>query len=385
MKILFLTTILPVKARTGGEFVSQLFVNSIKSLGYEVDILGYSRINEVCENVPPYMHLAKRIIIESNTSKCFTIINIVKSFFYKRCYSSQKYVTKKYIELLKKNITKNNYSAIIIDHFQMGWVLKYLPKNIKIISISHNVESDLYKQLSEEGGYFSRVLYQREAYLMQQLENKVFTASQFVWLLTDNNKKRYLKLLPGINEKNLKAVCISSFNKRDGQIVIHEKEGDIGMIGSWTWDANNKGLMWFFKEVYPHLPNSLSIQIAGLGAEWLQDKYNNVRYLGFVDSADDFILKSKVVAIPSIAGNGIQTKTIHAISLGQNIVATPFAVRGIDNLPSYIRLAAKPTEFASMLVSSIAEKKNNHCEEAKQWNETRNAQFLASISEFLES
>jgi hypothetical protein len=382
MKILFLTTILPIKTKGGGEIVSKLFVDNLSSLGYTVDVFGYLRTRDESDALPLNMHLVKKIVIESSASKLFTLVNIIKSYLHRCCFSAQKYITKEYVALLKKHIVQDNYSWIIIDHFQMGWVLDFIPPNMNVISISHNVESDLYVRLSEENhsNFLFHCVYKREANLMRLLEAKIFKSSQLVWLLTESNKKRYLELFPQIKSEKLKCVCIPPINGIGDKIINRSQEWDIGILGTWSWEANNRGLVWFFEEVYPLLPTSFSIRVAGFGADWLCNKYKNVQYVGFVNDANEFMKSSKVIAIPSITGDGIQIKTIQSIALGQRIVATSFALRGIDSLPSYVSCADNPTDFSQKLVSMLALEKQDYDVEADQWCKNRKKQFFNDIS-----
>jgi len=386
MKILFLTTILPLKASSGGEIVSRLFVDKLKSLGYAVDVLGYLRKNDNDSAIPSNMHLVKKIIIESHSSKWFTIVNILKSIIHKRCYSSQKYITKEYIQALKQHIAQNDYSLAIIDHSQMGWLLKYIPRHIKIASIAHNVETDLYKELSQDVSVnlLLRQIYKRETKKMLSLEKQLISVSQFVLVLTKSNNEKYAEFCPDCKNK-LKTITIPPINEPNNTVTFNQECWDIGIIGTWTWEANNKGLLWFFEEVYPQLPANISIRIAGKGADWLQGKFKNVQYVGFVDSADLFMQKSKVIAIPSVAGDGIQIKSIQAISLGQQIVATSFALRGIDGIPAYVRCADEPGKFAEELVAMLSSEQQNFKELALQWSNQRSTQFESVILECMNS
>lgn len=380
MKILFLTTLLPFNTKSGGEVVSQLFIENLMEFGYSVDVLGYLRKSDKESNKPADMHLVKKIVIESSSSKLFVIYNIIKSYIYNQCYSAQKYTTRAYIKSIYHFLKNNDYEWIIIDHFQMGWVLKYLPPNIKIASIGHNMESDLYKQLAENADMRKvlRYIYKREANKMLLLENKIINRSQFVWLLTEENKSRYSELFQSSDNK-LKAVCIpptNTINKIDQ--VNYEKRWDIGLIGTWSWDANQEGLKWFFDKVYPLLPKTVSICIAGIGADWLLNKYENVSYIGFVENANKFMKESRVIAIPSITGDGIQIKTLHAISLGLQIVATSFALRGINNPPSYVFKADDSVAFKEQLLHMISHLQIN-TQEALSWCNSRRQKFIKDM------
>jgi hypothetical protein len=385
MKILFITTVLPLKARSGGESVSRSIINKLLALGYEVDVLGYLRKETKSDSIPLYMHLAKKIPIESKSSISYTLYNILKSILYRRGYTSQKYITKEYIALLTSLLSNNNYSLVFMDHIQMGWLLDFIPSTLKIVGCAHNVECDLHmKRAKENRNIFLRLLYKRESKLMQLLEQRVTERSELLWLLTEDNRTRFLQLFPHIDGKKLKTLCVPS-DIMPKPSMNNEKKWDIGMIGTWTWDATNRGLVWFFNKVYPHLPNDVTICVAGMGADWLKGMYKNVCYLGFVESAEEFMNQSKVMVITCFSGDGIQIKTLNAIGTGCNTVANLFALRGIGEIPSYIKVAEEPAEIAKLLVETINDSKQDNYLEAVEWYNRRNERFLSDISTPIEN
>jgi hypothetical protein len=380
MRILFITTLLPLTARSGGESVSRLIIEKLLASGYEIDVLGYLRRETKSDSIPVYMHLVKKIPVESKSSIYYTLYNIFKSILCCKSCTSQKYITSRYVKLLKSFLNKNNYSLVFIDHIQMGGLLDFIPSNLKVVSLSHNVESDLYmKRACEERNFFLRLLYKREAKLLKLLEQKVSERVELLWLLTDDNRMRFLQLFPHIAGEKLKTLCIPS-DIVPKPFINNEIKWDIGMIGSWTWDATNRGLIWFFDKVYPFLPDNITISIAGMGADWLRGMYKNVCYLGFVESAEEFMRQTKVIVITCFSGDGIQIKTVNAIGSGCNTIANSFALRGISEIPSYVKVAEEPDEFAKLLVDTI---KNFACDnyyEAVEWYNRRNEKFLSDLS-----
>jgi glycosyltransferase involved in cell wall biosynthesis len=365
VKILFITTVLPAKARSGGECVSNLLVSKLISLGHDVDVLGYLRLEDEIET-PPNMRLVKKTVIESSGSKFFTVKNIAKSIFCGRCYSSQKYVSREYVDSLK-NCFGEGITTVLI-HLQMGWILDYIPRNVKVIAVNYNVESDFYEKMSQGNIKFAlKLLYRREAKLVKRLEARVFKRADLSWNVTEENNNRYMELFPQMENKFL-TLCVPPNTEQSNFAgnINAGKKFDIGMIGSWTWDANNRGLLWFFDEIYPLLPPSATIGVAGMGADWLRGKYPNVRYLGFVESAEDFMRQSKTMAVPSISGDGIQVKTINYIGAGINTVATSFAVRGIGELPSYVKIADKAGDFSRLLAEAIENFSKDNSQEAME-------------------
>jgi glycosyltransferase involved in cell wall biosynthesis len=258
----------------------------------------------------------------------------------------------------------------------MGWLAPLVDNKAKVILIAHNVEHEIYlTQLKNSQSQISQHIYQRETYLIKDMEDNLARTATQVWTFTEYDASYF----QSINKTTKTFHLPSSLKISPHQPTI--KNFDIGIIGSWTWKANKLGLNWFLEKVYPHLPTNLSIQIAGLGAEWLRGQYPNINYCGFVPSAQTFMAQAKVLAIPSISGGGVQIKTLDAIASGSPLVATPTALRGISQYPSSVIVAEKPEEFANSLVQLLALNTiPDICVEAIAWSENRRSTFLADIT-----
>ena len=238
------------------------------------------------------------------------------------------------------------YDLLIIDHLQMSWILE-LKIQIPIVLIEHNVEHDLYHKLSismPKTNFFMRLLYLREYRLLYEKEKNACEKSSYVLTLNDTDKE---KLNNFFNVKNLDSMHIpGGFETLK---IFKEKKYSVTMLGTWNWDANKQGLEWFVKFIYPHINNTIDIHVGGRGAEWLNGKYTNIIYHGFVENAQDFLSNSKCIIIPSVEGGGIQIKTLDAISSNIPVVATSVAVRGIEEIPEGIFIVDDPKCFAEKI------------------------------------
>lgn len=375
MKILYLTTVLPSKRTTGGEIASQSFIDALQHNGHEVLVLGYQRQSSIFKPKYNEIPIAKRYI-ETEKSRLSPMLWMSLGIFKNLPYSSAKYYSQKYINKVKALFKKEQFDILIIDHAQMGWLAPLVDNKAKVILIAHNVEHEIYlTQLKNSQSQISQHIYQRETYLIKDMEDNLARTATQVWTFTDYDASYFRD----INKTTKTFHLPSSLKISPHQPTI--KNFDIGIIGSWTWKANKLGLNWFLEKVYPHLPTNLSIQIAGLGAEWLRGQYPNINYCGFVPSVQTFMAQAKVLAIPSISGGGVQIKTLDAIASGSPLVATPIALRGISEYPSSVIVAEKPEEFANSLVQLLALNTiPDICVEAIAWSENRRSTFLADIT-----
>jgi glycosyltransferase involved in cell wall biosynthesis len=161
---------------------------------------------------------------------------------------------------------------------------------------------------------------------------------------------------------------------------------DVALIGSWTWAPNAAGLRWFADEVVPQLPEDTTIEVAGPGAERLWGVHPQLTVRGSVPSAADFMARARVIAVPSVIGEGVQVKTLDAVACGAPVVATPTATRGLDGLPESVTVAGEPEAFAAALVrlarTPEAERERLHGA-ALAWSRARRERLARSVAGFL--
>jgi polysaccharide biosynthesis protein PslH len=391
MNILFLTTILPSQRKTGGEIASQSFINALEEVGHHVVTVGYQRRGDIAPTKKNEIPTGKRYI-ETQKSSYYPFLWMALSFIAKLPYSATKYYSNNYVQIVKGILEKDKYDFVIIDHAQIGWIVNVVRKSInKIIFIAHNVEHEIYNDLDGKHNLLSKQIYKREADLIKATEDNLASIAKQVWTFTPHDSQYFQQF-----NCNSEVFDLPSSLPLNNTPFLHQTSFDIGIIGSWTWNANLLGLKWFFATVYPHLPKSLSIHVAGKGGEWLAHQYTNVKYCGFVPDVQAFMAQAKVIAIPSITGGGVQIKTLDAIASGLPIVATPVALRGISEYPSYIKVAEKPKEFAQTLVDLLSlsvfqecdtpksgdfDQRTNLFKERLYWSQSRQKRFFEKVAD----
>jgi polysaccharide biosynthesis protein PslH len=380
MKVLFLTTILLSKNCNGGEVASQWFIDAIRGLGHQVTVLGYLRKGDAFKHNPQEVLVVDERYTETRKSKFYTMLWMGYSFLKNLPYSSAKYYSAAYISLVKKLLNQEDYDYIIINHAQMLWIEKFIQDKSNLINIAQNIENEIYKDHAKKAkNLISRFIYQREANLIRAQEESL-PGIQQVWTLTEHDNK-YFSQFSGLNRTKTFGIVATATNVKEKTV---NKCCDIGLLGSWSWQANIEALKWFLEAVYPHLPTNLSIHIAGKGADWLDGKYPNIIYCGVVPDAQEFMARSRVVAIPTLSGGGIQIKTLDAITSGSLIVATTVGLRGISQPPSTVKIANNPEEFASSLVSAVASSSTQKSfDEAKNWYQQRRDKFHNDVADAL--
>jgi glycosyltransferase involved in cell wall biosynthesis len=107
---------------------------------------------------------------------------------------------------------------------------------------------------------------------------------------------------------------------------------------------------WFFKEVYPLLPSSLSICIIGTIVEHIPATLTNIHRVEFTTSLTDYYSSAKVVICPMLSGTGVKVKVVEAIAHGLPVVCTE---HGIDGVPDKTNNGCLVTNDAEVFAANI--------------------------------
>ncbi|HVI43718.1 MAG TPA: glycosyltransferase [Chitinophaga sp.] len=110
---------------------------------------------------------------------------------------------------------------------------------------------------------------------------------------------------------------------------LPEKEYDLIYVAT----DNNSNLLsadWFFKKVYPLLPEYIRICVIGTIGSHVPAGLKNVTVIPFVESLHTYYFRSKIAICPMLAGTGVKVKVVEALSHGLPVVCTE---RGMDGLP----------------------------------------------------
>ncbi|GAP94675.1 glycosyltransferase [Leptolyngbya sp. NIES-2104] len=379
MKVLVLTTVLPARKLHGSEVASQNIIEALQHNGCDVTVLGYGRKEDGELHIAPHEVLVSERSVETKQAKLKALGWFAFSVIKRLPYSSAKYISSDYIKRVQSLLNTQSYDAIVIDHAQIGWLLDVV-KHPKIALIAHNLEHEIYRQHYERSqNRLAKWVYRREAKLIKRLEARVASAAQEVWTLTQHDTNYFAQFT---NARTLSLP--SSFANLQAEPI--PKAFDIGIIGSWSWKPNEEGLRWFLETVYPLLPPSLSVHVAGRGADWITESYPNIHYRGFVEDSKVFMMQARVMAIPTLSGGGIQIKTLDAIASGSHIVGTSTALRGIANPPRTVSIADQPQQFAQQLIAAVGMNCSiEDLEESQQWYRDRQARFLHEVNQALQN
>ena len=358
---------MPSGRRSGGEFVSQAFIDAITDAGHDVTVVGW---------IPPGYTLPDRPgperIVPAGTRHIETVSApradkaawLASALARRLPYSAAKYRSRSYLQA-----AAGAADVTLVDHAQVGWAA---PASGRVIYMAHNAEQALYDEAAAaRTGAAARVL-RREARLIGRIERDLVERAESIWALTADDAGT-------LRELGAKDVTVFDVPGRAAAAAAAGERDGVRLIGNWTWGPNESGLRWFAEEVVPKLREDIPVVVAGAGADWLEAD-PRIRYEGRVADADAFLAGGRVLAVPSLAGSGVQVKTLDALAAGAWIVATTTGVRGIAHPPPSLVMADTPAQFARELERLVAAPESARpSHESLTWSARRREAFAAQV------
>lgn len=138
-------------------------------------------------------------------------------------------------------------------------------------------------------------------------------------------------------------------------IVNQPATTDLFHIGSMNWYPNEEGILWFLSKVWPLITQEmplLKFYLAGRQMpDWLRNlNSRNVKVVGEVPDALDFMNKHAVMVVPLFSGSGIRIKIIEAMAAGRTVISTEIGAEGIRVTPGEnILIANTADDFIEMI------------------------------------
>lgn len=133
--------------------------------------------------------------------------------------------------------------------------------------------------------------------------------------------------------------------------------------------ANNEGILWFMRNVYPHV--DVEVKIVGRGMAKLKEEQQELlRDIEVISDAPDIVpyfQEADMMVLPIFSGSGMKVKTCESLMYGKNIVATDEALEGyaIEEGKSAWRCKT-PEEFVQTIQDFIQHPRLKYNESARQ-------------------
>lgn len=386
MKIMFLTSALPFGRRNGGEVCSARLIDELVRAGHDVQVLGRGRLPTGtpahCVQLTSLGNLPPTFAELSPLQKALSLAIALAT---RKPWTAQRMGAGIGGSLRRELASAQDAELVIIDHLQVWTWLSPSMWSGPTVFVAHNVEPSVYAELAQSNSGFKGWTIRREARTLAKLDREIVGHARGIACLTERDAQYYAELAKRVSGSAAIGVLPSFAPMSDApRRTASTGARRLGLIGTWTWESNRAGLFWFLREVVPHIDPSVDIAVAGTGLQ-PSELPSRVRALGFVESVASFYEDCDLIAIPTVAGSGIQEKTVEAIGRAMPIIATPLAVRGIEPLPAHVHVVNGAEPFARACSEWVLPLPAACWLEARRWNESRAARYRETLASLLDT
>lgn len=348
MHLLFVTSLVPDgEPTTGYEIANQSIVDALRRNGVKVTSLGFNWVNRTPRDIHDTIILGEVDVRSESAGPADKAKWVATAFANSLTISSAKLriVTE---EQIRSAINKAEpFDGYVINGVTIAGAFQNLFKDKPSLYVAHNVEylSAEENAVTANSG-LKRYFFRREAKLLRDLELSLTARAACTFALAEEDRA------PLNVSASDRSVVMPLIIKREPTEMMPERHivFDAGLIGTWTWQPNRVGLEWFLREVVPHLPADFSIAVAGQVPSGFHAMPRQVKVLGRVQSAVEFVRSCAVIPLVSQSGTGVQLKSIETFELGLPSVATNRSLRGISDIPQNCVRLDDPKLFAKALV-----------------------------------
>ena len=348
MRLAFLTSIIPDgKPKSGYEIANEAIVAGLRQLGHGVLVIGFKLPRQGPVDDKSVIVLDERDLENATAGAAKKLGWLHWALIRNLPFAAAKLASFRTSDLDQVLGYYGPFDAHILNSYQMPAAFPQLAET-RYCYVAHNVEfRSAIQNIQSAKSSFERLMYQRDARLLKSLERELCDRSRYVWTFSDDDLVEHI-----VEEaKGCVLPLVVPHETEPGE--PKEKQYDIGLIGTWSWQPNLVGLKWFIEEVLPLLPDSLTVAVAGVVPADMSLNHKQVKYLGRVDSAGEFLNSVQVVPLVSRGGTGVQLKTIETFQAGHACVATKSSLRGVNTIPENCMPADQPEEFAAALCDLV--------------------------------
>ncbi len=353
MHLAFVTSLVTDgKPTTGFEVANESIVSGLRAIGCKVTEIGFQQPRQ---SPPADEHtiVLKTMDVEnasaSTLQKTAWMLGAVKS---RLPVGGSKLQVVPWALLEDKLKSLGPIDGVIINSVQMPSAFPKLLSFAPFLYVAHNIEHLSARQNSQSAdGRLKRFLYQRDARLLERVERNLFQNARHVFCLSNEDREQIEVFNKNVSVLNLLFPTQYKAGAPDPSKQQHIH--DIGLIGTWSWQPNFVGLKWFLDEVVPHLNPDLSVSIAGNTPTMMHSAHPGVKFVGRVEDANEFVENSRILALVSRSGTGVQLKTIEAFQMGMPCCATSSSVRGVGSIPANCSVEDDAKAFAVALNTMV--------------------------------
>ena len=354
MKILVVGNRFPWPLHDGGAIASYRLLKSLSSAGHEIVFFSFNtdKHHVSSESIQKEFSFCRTVAVSLNAD--VKPLDALRNLFTPHSYFIERYNQKEAQTQLKQLVSEEKFDLAILEGLYSSAFLPVLKDQLPVIYRAHNLEYQIWQRLAEnESSWLKRAylkiqvkrLKKEEINLLNQVNATIAISPNDASIFQQLGPKPVHLYLPGVE------IQINGKSKLQPQSLFH--------LGSMEWDANQQGVEWFLRKVWPLVLSEhpdLTFHLAGKGLKKSDSKYfqQGVMNHGEVNDAREFMLNHGICIVPILAGSGIRMKLLDAMNFGIPCVATSIGAQGLKvESGNQLEIADNPKDFAAKIIGLL--------------------------------
>jgi hypothetical protein len=291
---------------------------SAKNLAHLQELLGAENIEE--------MHIHDETVKRSKMEYVSGLFHFFGNYFFG--------LTPKRVQNIVQHAIDGNFDYVFIDRSIFGKIaegLKEAGYKGKVITFFHNVERDYFAAKVSPAAPW-RPLILKCANANDRLSCK---CSDKIAVLNSRDDSRIFELYGRHGDVQIPVTFVDKLDVNATRSAVQSgaltSQKPLCVFLGAYFRANNRGIEWFVKNVYPYVDIRMKIVGKGMdklaGAPWLRPE---IEVLSSVPDLGPIFDEADIMVLPIFEGSGMKVKTCESLMHGKNIVATPEAFEGYD-------------------------------------------------------
>jgi glycosyltransferase involved in cell wall biosynthesis len=396
MKILVLGNRVPWPLHDGGAIATYGMLRSLAENGAEVDFFSFNTKKHFAENaiIEKYFGFCKVHLVSLDAS--IKPLKALWNLLFGGSYHMERYDNLDAAVELYDLIQSSNYDCVMAEGlYSMPIALRVMKqlsvkadglgsneihensnesvqkKSIKWVYRSHNLEYQIWERLAiSEQQPLKRWYFALQSKRLKRYEIDAWCQMDAIVPIVETDSTVIQATVSEIQKNNQLNSGYSVLN----QPQIHVYQPGIAIespfafvhrpisifhIGSMEWQANEQGVMWFLKKVWPLVlsaqPN-VKFHLAGKGLSKTDPRFFQTGIVnhGEVDDAEVFMQSHGIMIVPIQAGSGIRIKSLEAMALGVPVVSTSIGAQGLTvESGTQMIIADDPEGFADGIIQLL--------------------------------
>jgi len=396
MKILVVGNRVPWPLHDGGAIATYGMLRSLAENGAEVDFFSFNTKKHFAENaiIEKYFGFCKVHLVSLDAS--VKPLKALWNLLFGGSYHMERYDNLDAAVELYDLIQSSNYDCVMAEGlYSMPIALRVMKqlsvkadglgsneihensnesvqkKSIKWVYRSHNLEYQIWERLAiSEQQPLKRWYFALQSKRLKRYEIDAWCQMDAIVPIVETDSTVIQATVSEIQKNNQLNSGYSVLN----QPQIHVYQPGIAIespfafvhrpisifhIGSMEWQANEQGVMWFLKKVWPRVlsaqPN-VKFHLAGKGLSKTDPRFFQTGIVnhGEVDDAEVFMQSHGIMIVPIQAGSGIRIKSLEAMALGVPVVSTSIGAQGLTvESGTQMLIADDPEGFADGIMQLL--------------------------------